>query len=248
MTKNKLIVFDLDDTLLNTSNVYWHARKLFVEKLSKELQIDKDVLVDEFEKNDHLQMQKMKYSPYRYTVSMIETYKICCYNKNHPINEETLKTIRNFGRYISRNIPMLIYGAKDILDWTSQHYYLALLTRGEDSFQKKKLHKNELYGYFDFVKVVPHKNAEILKGFIEHIGFDCKDVWVIGDSLKSDINPGIEIGAKCILYGYHHPHYHWIQDHESVALGSFYKVDNLSDIRQILESDSNSNSIINYIS
>ena len=40
----------------------------------------------------------------------------------------------------------------------------------------------------------------------------------------------------------HHPHYHWIQDHESVALGSFYKVDNLSDIRQILESDSNSNS------
>jgi putative hydrolase of the HAD superfamily len=173
---------------------------------------------------------------------MIENYKSVSHKINHQISEETLKAIKDFGRLILKNTPNTIKGAKEILDWSSQNYSLALLTRGENSFQKKKLHKNELYKYFDFIRVVPHKNAEILKKFIQDIGFDCQDVWVIGDSLKSDINPGIEIGAKCILYGYHHPHYHWIQDHESVALGSFYKVDNLSDIRQILESDSNSNS------
>jgi len=242
MAKNGLIVFDLDDTLLNTSNVYWLARKLFVEKLSEELQINEDKLIEEFEKIDHLQMQKLKHSPYRYTRSMIETYKSVSHKINHQISEETLKAIKDFGRLILKNTPNTIKGAKEILDWSSQNYSLALLTRGENSFQKKKLHKNELYKYFDFIRVVPHKNAEVLKKFIQDIGFDCQDVWVIGDSLKSDINPGIEIGAKCILYGYHHPHYHWIQDHESVALGSFYKVDNLSDIRQILESDSNSNS------
>ena len=38
-------------------------------------------------------------------------------------------------------------------------------------------------------------SAEVLKKFIQDIGFDCQDVWVIGDSLKSDINPGIEIGG-----------------------------------------------------
>lgn len=242
MAKSGLIVFDLDDTLLNTSNVYWLARKLFVEKLSEELQINEDKLIEEFEKIDHLQMQQLKHSPYRYTRSMIETYKSVSHKINHQISEETLKAIKDFGRLILKNTPNTIKGAKEILDWSSQNYSLALLTRGENSFQKKKLHKNELYKYFDFIRVVPHKNAEVLKKFIQDIGFDCQDVWVIGDSLKSDINPGIEIGAKCILYGYHHPHYHWIQDHESFALGSFYKVDNLSDIRQILESDSNSNS------
>ena len=242
MAKSGLIVFDLDDTLLNTSNVYWLARKLFVEKLSEELQINEDKLIEEFEKIDYLQMQKLKHSPYRYTRSMIETYKSVSHKINHQISQETLKAIKDFGRLILKNTPNTIKGAKEILDWSSQNYSLALLTRGENSFQKKKLHKNELYKYFDFIRVVPHKNAEILKKFIQDIGFDCQDVWVIGDSLKSDINPGIEIGAKCILYSYHHPHYHWIQDHESFALGSFYKVDNLSDIRQILESDSNSNS------
>ena len=49
MAKSGLIVFDLDDTLLNTSNVYWLARKLFVEKLSEELQINEDKLIEEFE-------------------------------------------------------------------------------------------------------------------------------------------------------------------------------------------------------
>jgi len=40
MAKSGLIVFDLDDTLLNTSNVYWLARKLFFFFLSEELQIN----------------------------------------------------------------------------------------------------------------------------------------------------------------------------------------------------------------
>lgn len=110
MVKNGLIVFDLDDTLLNTSNVYWLARKLFVEKLSEELQINEDKLIEEFEKIDHLQMQKLKHSPYRYTRSMIETYKSVSHKINHQISEETLKAIKDFGRLILKNIPNTIRG------------------------------------------------------------------------------------------------------------------------------------------
>jgi putative hydrolase of the HAD superfamily len=240
MSKNGLIVFDLDDTLLNTSNVYWLARKLFIEKLSEELQIDRSQLIEEFEKIDHLQMQKLKHSPHRYTRSMIETYKSVSNKINHQISEQTLKEITNFGRLILKCTPETIQGAKEILDWASNNYFLALLTRGENSFQKKKLHKNELYKYFDFIRVVPQKNSEVLEKFIKDLGFDCKKTWVIGDSLKSDINPGIAIGTNCILYEYKHPDYHWIQDHENVALGSFYRVSKLSDIKAILESASNS--------
>ena len=52
MSKSNLIVFDLDDTLLDTSHVYWLARKLFVETLSEELKINEDKLIEEFEKID----------------------------------------------------------------------------------------------------------------------------------------------------------------------------------------------------
>ncbi|WP_420065353.1 HAD hydrolase-like protein [Microcystis aeruginosa FACHB-524] len=141
MAKSGLIVFDLDDTLLNTSNVYWLARKLFVEKLSEELQINEDKLIEEFEKIDHLQMQQLKHSPYRYTRSMIETYKSVSHKINHQISEETLKAIKDFGRLILKNTPNTIKGAKEILDWSSQNYSLALLTRGENSFQKRSYTK-----------------------------------------------------------------------------------------------------------
>lgn len=93
--------------------------------------------------------------------------------------------------------------------------------------------------YFDFIKVVSQKNANVFSNFLQDIGYHPKNTWIIGDSIKSDINPGIEVGAKCIFYVYKHPHYYWIQDYEYYTLGSFYKVYKLHEIRNILEAPSN---------
>ncbi|TRU03075.1 MAG: hypothetical protein EWV60_23010 [Microcystis sp. Msp_OC_L_20101000_S702] len=102
------------------------------------------VLIEEFEKIDHLQMQKLKHSPYRYTRSMIETYKSVSHKINHQISEETLKAIKDFGRLILKNTPNTIKGAKEILDWSSQNYSLALLTRGENTISLNENYTSNL--------------------------------------------------------------------------------------------------------
>lgn len=240
MTYKELLIFDLDDTLIDTSDIYWRARSAFVEKII-EKGLDEDKVVKEFERIDSINIKKYGFDPTRYEKSMLTTYELFLGNMNYEIHDETLSYIKSCGRLIVENVPRLIDGATEVLSWASKHYKLAVITRGEDCFQKQKLKKSGLFDYFDFIQVVPQKDANVFNNFLKNIGFYPQNTWIIGDSIKSDINPGIAIGAKCIFYAYKHPHYYWIQDYEYYTLGSFYKVNNLYEIKEVLEAPSNFN-------
>lgn len=242
MSNKELIIFDLDDTLVDTSDVYWRARSAFVKKLVIE-GINEEEVVKEFERIDSINMRKLGFDPNRYEKSMLNTYKHFFGSSKHCISDETFSYIKSCSRLILEDLPKLIDGAEEILQWTSKHYKLAILTRGEESFQRRKLKKSGMYDHFDFIRVVPKKDANVFSEFLQDIGYPSKNTWVIGDSIKSDINPGIEVGAKCIFYAYKHPHYYWIQDYECYTLGSFYKVSSLYEIRRLLESPSDFNRV-----
>lgn len=238
----ELIIFDLDDTLINTSHVYWVARKQFVDEIVNKIEISREELIDRFEHHDTKNMKEYKYSPYRYKISMKDTYQDIEKKFGSSITDEAKNKINHcieyWGHSIIRNVPELLEGAREILDWCNKYYYLALLTRGEDDFQKEKLCKLKLYEYFRDVQVVDNKDAKVFQNLIDNLDFDYKDTWIIGDSLKSDINPGLEIGANCILYAYKHPEYHWKQDFANPVSSLYYKVDKLLEVIQILESES----------
>lgn len=235
MSKQQLLVFDLDDTLLDTSEVYWQARSAFVKKLMKD-GMNEEQIIEEFEKIDSINIKKFGFDPTRYEKSMFATYKLIYENSSHYLSDETLSYIKSCGRLILEKFPQPINGAINLLQWASKQYRLAVLTRGDDSFQRLKLKNSGMARYFDFVRVVPKKDASVFSEFIEDIGYNSRNTWIIGDSIKSDINPGIEAGATCIFYVYKHPHYYWLQDYECHTLGSFYKIYNLYEVRKILES------------
>ncbi len=65
-----------------------------------------------------------------------------------------------------------------------------------------------------------NKTVETFKNAIELAGVRPEDTWVIGDSVKSDINPGIAAKARCILFQYHHPHYRWTQEQDEASMGA----------------------------
>ena len=61
--------------------------------------------------------------------------------------------------------PILLPGAKQLLAWCHKHYRLALLTRGSLSLQSVKVATHGLGGYFDVVRVVPHKDRKCSRTF-----------------------------------------------------------------------------------
>jgi putative hydrolase of the HAD superfamily len=239
MPCKQLIIFDLDDTLVDTSDIYWRARSTFVEKLT-EYGLEAEKIIEEFEKIDSINIKTLGFAPNRYEKSMLDTYQHFVSQGELSLSsaDEIISCINFCSRIIEEAIPELIEGAKYLLDWASRYFKLALLTRGEDYLQKKKLCRTGLYRYFDldFIRVVSKKDANTFKQFLDCVGYHPDNTWIVGDSIKSDINPGIEIGAICVLYIYRHHSYYWSQEHGCSSLGSFYKTNSLQQIKEILES------------
>jgi len=64
---------------------------------------------------------------------------------------------------------------------------------------------------------------------MKKLSLNPEDCIVIGDSIKSDINPAIECGIEVIHYEYKHKHYEWEQDKEE-TIYDFKKVTKLLEI------------------
>jgi len=229
----KLFIFDLDDTLIDTSDVYWSARSNFVQELAKR-GLDPEEITEVFEEVDAANMRTMGFAPERYGTSMIGTAQRLLKRNSISVSEDLLAQIKHSGEMILTTWPKPIAGAKELLDWSAERFDLALVTRGDDDLQRKKLKQAGMTHYFRRIEVVPSKSCETFAHVMKGSGHSPEDVWVIGDSIRTDINPGIEAGASCILYEYHHHSYHWRQEHGDQAVGHFYRAKHLGQVPGII--------------
>jgi putative hydrolase of the HAD superfamily len=239
----KLLIFDLDDTLIDTSDIYWQAKKQFINTiLSNSKDLSETAIDNAFEEIDSQNLVKFGYSPERYGKSMFDTYIYFIKKKDIQYNVEIEDLIIKAGNVILNKIPVLIEGSIDLLSWCRNKFKLALVTRGEESLQEKKIHKLGLEKYFDLIKIVSQKDEQEFRQVIEFFNISANSTWIIGDSLKAEIETGLRIGANCIFFNYTHASYKWIQErnYSIVSPSFFYKVDSLDEIPLILEQSASS--------
>jgi len=233
MNREQLIIFDLDDTLVDTSDLYWRARTAFVNLIGPLVRADPDQIVNTFEDIDSIHIKEDGFIPTRYLKTMLKTYENL--NAASGSNRAILREIRKCANLIRTDFPKPIDGAEKLLNWAFPRFDLALITRGEKSLQAKKIEDVGFRRYFRLMETVERKTAESFRNVIARLGFVPRNSWVIGDSIQTDINPGIEAGARCIWYAYRHKKYFWKQEHGHSAVGDFFEVSNLREAIPILE-------------
>lgn len=104
--------------------------------------------------------------------------------------------------YLSGMADHLVFidGAKEVLDFVQDKYQVVMMTNGVLSAQEKKVQKGHLAKYFDHIiisdQVGFHKpQVEIYDYMMTLIGPVAKeDILMVGDSLSSDIQGGINFG------------------------------------------------------
>jgi putative hydrolase of the HAD superfamily len=233
-----ILIYDLDDTLIDTSDVYYSTRKKFLYILGEQGISSEDAL-ELFESIDTGNVEIYGHKPERYKISMLETYEVLCKKYQIPKSVVVSKDLEKCGSAILEKMPELIDDAIALLSWGHKKYKQVLFTRGIESLQVQKIRYAGLSEFFDIIKVVSTKNTDILKILLKEIGTEKYNCWVIGDSIKSDINPAIELGLNCILYLYEHHSYFWQQEYGYEAKGSFYCVKRLLEVKDVIENPSN---------
>jgi putative hydrolase of the HAD superfamily len=226
--KKPLLVVDLDDTLVDTSHVYWTARSGFVEALAKR-GVDSVAAIEFFEEQDASNMRAMGFDPERYTKTMLDVYRRLVDSGELGADQALADECRSHGRIVIDQLPALIGGARELLTWAHDHFRVI-----KESLQKRKIAHSSIGEYFDEINIVSTKGPEQFAQLISAHDARPNDTWVIGDSIRSDVNPAIHVGANAILYAYSHHSYYWRQEYGVVPEGCFHKVDDLADAVQIL--------------
>lgn len=193
----KVIAFDEDDTLWSNEPYFRTAEMEFEQLL---LPYAKDVIIlDELFDTEMDNMPTLGYGAKAFTISMIETAIRITSQK---IPNDVVIRIINIGKSLLQTEIAPLDGVEEVLHYLSEkHYRLVVATKGEHRDQTNKLKRSGLEHYFDFVEVMQDKTEEEYRRLIDILHVSPDEFMMIGNSLKSDIQPVLSIGG----YGIHIP-------------------------------------------
>ena len=203
----KVIGFDADDTLWVNETYFREAELEFAKLLSQyetANKIDQELFKKEIEN-----LPLYGYGVKAFTLSMLESALDL---SNHNISNKTLGAILNIGKDMLNKPVELLDGVEEVLKILSKKYRLILATKGDLLDQERKLEKSGLTDYFHHIEVLSDKKETNYSKLLNHLDIHPSEFLMIGNSLKSDILPLVNIKAHAI-----HVPFHTTWAHEEVT-------------------------------
>ena len=222
----QLIAFDADDTLWDNESFFRQAEHDLCTVLSA--YADATTVIDELYKIEVSNMADYGYGAIAFIMSMIENAVKVSKGK---IPSEAILRIIESGRNVL-HMPATPYpGVTDTLRQLkdSGRYQLVLFTKGELLTQENKIARSGLAGFFDRVVIVSDKTEQEYRSLCTTSGIAPARFLMVGNSLKSDILPALNIGASAI----HIPSAHTWQ-HEVIAPFTHPRLLHLTTFPQLL--------------
>jgi len=131
-----------------------------------------------------------------------------------PVTEEKAARIRGFARTIAEQEIELLPGVAETLNDLARRHRLILMTKGDQAEQADKLARSGLAPYFTAVEIVAEKDPPTYRAVMERRELAPHTSWMIGNSIKSDINPALAAGLHAV-YLFHKDT--WVLEHAELA-------------------------------
>ncbi len=222
----KVIAFDADDTLWVNEPYFRQTEEAFCNLLGEYATLHE--LERELLKIEIQNLSLYGYGIKGFVLSMVET---ALRVTNNTINAKIIEQILDLGKQMLNQPIELLDGVEEVLQTLKDKYRLVVATKGDLLDQERKLKKSNLMGYFHHVEVMSEKDDANYLKLIKHLDIQPNELLMVGNSLKSDIVPVLNVGGYAI-----HVPYHITWAHEQIE-GA---VDNerfksLESIRDVLE-------------
>ncbi len=195
----KFIAFDADDTLWVNEPYFREAEAEYCALLSR-FAPPEEIIATLYE----VEMKNL--APYGYgakafTLSLMET-AIGFSNASTaaPLTPTEMGKIIEIGTSLI-SIPIeILPGVEELLGKLSGSgkYTLVVATKGDLLDQQRKLRRSGLDRYFHHVEVMSDKNEEAFTSLINRMGCRKEEFLMIGNSMKSDVLPVLNVGGKAI--------------------------------------------------
>jgi putative hydrolase of the HAD superfamily len=130
-----------------------------------------------------------------------------------PVTEEKAQSILGFARSIAEQEIELLPGVAETLAELAGRQRLILMTKGNQAEQADKLARSGLSHHFSVVEIVKEKDPPTYREVIHRHELKPHTSWMIGNSIKSDINPALAAGLHAV---YLHHKDTWVLEHAAL--------------------------------
>ncbi|MDF0708636.1 HAD family hydrolase [Flagellimonas okinawensis] len=225
----KVIGFDADDTLWVNETYFRDTEEKFAELLDD--YETKNKIDQELFKMEMANLDIYGYGIKGFMLSMIESALDL---SNDQVSQKTIKEILELGKRMISHPVELLDGVEEVLSKLMGKYRLIVLTKGDLLDQERKLEKSGLSKYFHHVEVLSDKKESNYRNLLEHLDIPVDEFLMIGNSLKSDVLPILNIGAMAVHVPFHTTWAHEMVPEEEVV-NNHLKLNNLEDILKYLD-------------
>ncbi len=191
------IGFDADDTLWHDISNYMQAKTAYLEFLAKYSSAEE--IDSELDRTEARNLKCFGYGVKGFTLSMIET---AITMTREQITAAEINQIISMGKDWLHSPVTPLPGVEPTISALSARYRLVVITKGDLFDQESKLARSGLGDFFDDLHVVSEKTPETYTRVLGSLGVEARRFLMVGNSLRSDILPVLELGGWAI----HVPH------------------------------------------
>jgi putative hydrolase of the HAD superfamily len=202
----KLIGFDGDDTLWHSEGYYREASTRFVAIIGRYVDVGDTQVQAGMLATERRNLKLFGYGAKGMTLSMVETAIAITEGR---ISAADIHQLVEIGKTVLQHPVELLPGVRDAVAAVAEHHAVVLITKGDLFHQEKKVAQSGMADLFRRIEIVSEKDASTYRRVLNEFSLEPAQFAMVGNSLRSDIEPVIRLGG----WGVHMP-YHVTWEHE----------------------------------
>lgn len=222
---------DADDTLWHSENRFHEAHQRYHELLAAHVDIDFDALEARMLQTEQRNLKLFGYGAKGFTLSLIET---AIEITDGTIPASDIGVIVDFGKEMLDHPVDLLDGVAETIErLRDDGRRLLLITKGDLWHQESKVAASGIADHFDGIEIVSEKDPTTYRRILERHDVDPARFCMVGNSVRSDVLPLLDLGANAL-----HVPYEFLWAHEAVADAEadprFRTLDSIRDVPDVL--------------
>lgn len=194
----ELIGFDGDDTLWRSEDYYRDAQHAFERIVAG--YVDLDDVHHRLYAIEKRNIALFGYGVKGMTLSMIEAAVAIT---DARISAQDLHRIVDIGKSLLQHPVDLLPGIRDAVEMIAADHDIVLITKGDLFHQEDKVRKSGLTDLFRRIEIVSEKDTATYARLFAEFDISPERFAMIGNSLRSDIVPVLELGGCGVHMPYH---------------------------------------------
>lgn len=200
--QKQYILFNLDDTLAHCNKYFNVVINQFADQMSAWFEgVSKEEIKDKQLELDLGSIAKHGLSSHRFVDSLVETYDYFSQKTKRAQRAQEVDWVRKIGESVfEMEVEPYPHMNETLGQLKKEGHELYLHTGGDEENQMRKITQLELGVYFEHrIFISTHKDTNSLEEILDEMKVDRTRTWMVGNSLRTDVLPGLEAGINVIF-------------------------------------------------